>query len=109
MTEEKQAMMNLETEMRTVLNRTDEVTRAIQKLEKEVAAVQMHNTKDYVTLDELRAQLQDYEAPSVSEYIERKEEAHVLEKEEKMLQRKIYILNMKLNNAIRRRNRLEEN
>ncbi|XP_017068452.1 uncharacterized protein LOC108106099 [Drosophila eugracilis] len=109
MTEEKQAMMNLETEMRTVLNKTEEVTRAIQKLEKEVAAVQMHNNKDYVTLDELRAQLQDYEAPSVSEYIERKEEAHVLEKEEKMLQRKIYILNMKLNNAIRRRNRLEEN
>nr|XP_017004105.2 probable myosin heavy chain ECU04_1000 [Drosophila takahashii] len=109
MTEEKQAMMNLETEMRTVLNKTEEITRAIQKLEKEVAAVQQHNTKDYVTLDELRAQLQDYEAPSVSEYIERKEEAHVLEKEEKMLNRKIYILNMKLNNAIRRRNRLEEN
>ncbi|XP_017021762.1 cilia- and flagella-associated protein 263 [Drosophila kikkawai] len=108
MTEEKQAMMNLETEMRTVLNKTEEVTRAIQKLEKEVAAVQNHNAKDYVTLDELRAQLQEYEAPSVGEYIERKEEAHMLEKEEKMLQRKIYILNMKLNNAIRRKNRLTE-
>ncbi|XP_020800751.1 uncharacterized protein LOC110178089 [Drosophila serrata] len=108
MTEEKQAMMNLETEMRTVLNRTEEVTRAIQKLEKEVAAVQNHNAKDNVTLDELRAQLQEYEAPSVGEYIERKEEAHVLEKEEKMLQRKIYILNMKLNNAIRRKIRMTE-
>ncbi|EDV33450.1 uncharacterized protein Dana_GF20755 [Drosophila ananassae] len=108
MTEEKQAMMNLEAEMRNVLNRTEEVTRAIQKLEKEVAAVQSHNAKDYVTLDELKAQLQEYEAPSVSEYIERKEEAHNLEKEEKMLQRKIYILNMKLNNAIRRRNRMQD-
>ncbi|XP_017151499.1 uncharacterized protein LOC108161698 [Drosophila miranda] len=108
MTEEKQAMMNLESEMRTVLNRTEEVSRAISKLEKEVAIVQVHNEKDSVTLDELRAQLQEYEAPSVSEYIERKEEALVLEKEEKMLHRKIYILNMKLNNLIRRRMRISE-
>lgn len=106
MTEEKQAMMNLETEMRYVLNRTEEITRTIAKLEKEVAAVEVNNEKDYVILNELRAQLEEYEAPSITEYIEKKEEALSLEKEEKMLQRKIYILNMKLNNVIRRcRNR----
>ncbi|ALC38545.1 CG13693 [Drosophila busckii] len=102
MTEEKQAMMNLETEMRNVLNRTEEITRNIVKLEKEVAIVQANNAKDYVVLGELRAQLDEYEAPSVTEYIEKKEEAISLEKEEKMLQRKIYILNMKLNNVMRR-------
>ncbi|XP_064540944.1 uncharacterized protein LOC135430268 [Drosophila montana] len=102
MTEEKQAMMNLETEMRNVLNRTEEITRTIAKLEKEVATVQANNEKDHIILGELRAQLEEYEAPSVTEYIEKKEEALYLEKEEKMLQRKIYILNMKLNNVLRR-------
>ncbi|XP_068146872.1 cilia- and flagella-associated protein 263 [Drosophila tropicalis] len=105
MTEEKQAMMNLEAEMRSVLNKTEEVTRAIAKLEKEVAIVQVNNQKDFKILNDLRAQLFEYEAPSVTEYIERKEEAIMLEKEEKMLQRKIYILNMKLNNAMRRKHR----
>ncbi|EDW77261.1 uncharacterized protein Dwil_GK18204 [Drosophila willistoni] len=105
MTEEKQAMMNLEAEMRSVLNKTEEVTRAIGKLEKEVAVVQVNNQKDFKILGDLRAQLFEYEAPSVTEYIERKEEAIMLEKEEKMLQRKIYILNMKLNNALRRKHR----
>ncbi|KAL7742334.1 hypothetical protein ACLKA6_005589 [Drosophila palustris] len=102
MTEEKQAMMNLETEMRNVLNRTEEITRTIAKLEKEVAVVQANNDKDYVILGELRGQLDEFEAPSVTEYIEKKEEAIYLDKEEKMLQRKIYILNMKLNNVMRR-------
>ncbi|XP_034097657.1 LOW QUALITY PROTEIN: uncharacterized protein LOC132786879 [Drosophila nasuta] len=102
MTEEKQAMMNLETEMRNVLNRTEEITRTISKLEKEVAIVQANNDKDNVILSELRGQLDEFEAPSVTEYIEKKEEALYLEKEEKMLQRKIYILNMKLNNVMRR-------
>lgn len=102
MTEEKQAMMNLETEMRNVLNRTEEITRTITKLEKEVAIVQSNNEKDYVILGELRGQLDEFEAPSVTEYIEKKEEAIYLDKEEKMLQRKIYILNMKLNNVMRR-------
>ncbi|XP_030554825.1 uncharacterized protein LOC115758373 [Drosophila novamexicana] len=102
MTEEKQAMMNLETEMRNVLNRTEEITRTIAKLEKEVAAVQANNEKDHIILGELRSQLEEFEAPSVTEYIEKKEEAIYLEKEEKMLQRKIYILNMKLNNVMRR-------
>ncbi|EDW03976.1 uncharacterized protein LOC6562463 [Drosophila grimshawi] len=102
MTEEKQVMMNLETEMRNVINRTDEITRTITKLEREVATVQQNNAKDYVILGELRAQLDEYEAPSVTEYIERKEEALYYEKEEKMLHRKIYILNMKLNNVMRR-------
>ncbi|XP_034475034.1 uncharacterized protein LOC117782158 [Drosophila innubila] len=102
MTEEKQAMMNLETEMRNVLNRTEEITRTIAKLEKEVSIVQTNNEKDYVILGELRGQLDEFEAPSVTEYIEKKEEAISLDKEEKMLQRKIYILNMKLNNVMRR-------
>ncbi|XP_017856984.1 PREDICTED: uncharacterized protein LOC108609751 [Drosophila arizonae] len=102
MTEEKQAMMNLETEMRNVLNRTEEISRTIIKLEKEVAMVRVNNEKDYVVLNELRAQLEEYDAPSITEYIEKKEEALLLEKEEKMLQRKIYILNMKLNNVMRR-------
>ncbi|TDG44504.1 hypothetical protein AWZ03_009082 [Drosophila navojoa] len=102
MTEEKQAMMNLETEMRNVLNRTEEISRTIVKLEKEVAMVRVNNEKDYVILNELRAQLEEYDAPSITEYIEKKEEALLLEKEEKMLQRKIYILNMKLNNVMRR-------
>ncbi|XP_030384860.1 uncharacterized protein LOC115632035 [Scaptodrosophila lebanonensis] len=102
MTEEKQVMMSLEAEMRNVVTRTEDVTRAIAKLEKEVALVQDNNKKDRVVLAQLRTQLYDYEAPSVAEYIERKEEALMLDKEEKMLHRKIYILNMKLNNALRR-------
>lgn len=108
MTEEKQAMMNLETQMRNVVNRYEEIGRTISKLEKEVDVVQQNNLKDQVILAELRGQLEEYEAPSISEYIERKEEALQLEKEEKILHRKIYILNMKFNNVMRRCRALEE-
>lgn len=108
MTEEKQAMMNLETQMRNVVNRTEEIGRTISKLEREVDVVQQNNLKDRVILADLRRQLEEYEAPSISEYIERKEEALQLDKEEKILHRKIYILNMKLNNVMRRCRALEE-
>lgn len=109
MTEEKQAMMNLEIDMRTVANRTDEIARTIAKLEKEVEVVQSNNEKDHVILNNLRTQLDEYEAPSITEYIERKEEALSLEKEDKILRRKISILEMKLSNVMRRCRIHEEN
>lgn len=99
MAEEKQVMMNIEEESRQLNNKTTEVVKAITKLEKEANAVEVENEKDMQTLENLRSQLERYEAPSVNEYVEKKDEVLALEKEEKMLRRKIYILNMKLDNT----------
>lgn len=99
MAEEKQIMMNVEKESNKLNNRTIEVVKAIAKLEKEAEIVETENQKDILVLENMRKQLEQYEAPSVSQYIEQKDELLTLEKEEKILRRKIYILNMKLENT----------
>ncbi|XP_061388917.1 coiled-coil domain-containing protein 113 [Musca vetustissima] len=99
MTEAKQIMMSIEMESGQLHQKTVEVIKAIGKLEKEAGIVEKENQKDMEALENLRQQLERYEAPSVRQYIEKKNELMALEKEEKMLQRKIYILNMKLENT----------
>ncbi|XP_023295748.2 uncharacterized protein LOC111678587 [Lucilia cuprina] len=99
MAEEKQIMMNIEEESKQLNNKTLEVVKTIAKLEKEAEIVEAENQKDVATLENLRLQLERYEAPSINEYVQKKEEVLALEKEEKMLRRKIYILNMKLDNT----------
>ncbi|XP_037815081.1 uncharacterized protein LOC119605831 [Lucilia sericata] len=99
MAEEKQIMMNIEEESKQLNNKTLEVVKTIAKLEKEAEIVEAENEKDVATLENLRLQLERYEAPSINEYVQKKEEVLALEKEEKMLRRKIYILNMKLDNT----------
>lgn len=99
MAEEKQIMMNLEEESKQLTNKTLEVVKTIAKLEKDADTVEAENQKDILTLENLRLQLERYEAPSVNEYVQKKEEVLALEKEEKMLRRKIYILQMKLDNT----------
>ncbi|XP_065358449.1 uncharacterized protein LOC135952441 [Calliphora vicina] len=99
MAEEKQIMMNIEEESKQLNNKTLEVVKTITKLEKEADVVEAENQKDMLTLENLRTQLERYEAPSISQYVQKKDEVLALEKEEKMLRRKIYILNMKLDNT----------
>lgn len=102
MSEEKQIMMNIEEESKKLNNKTVEVVKTISKLEKEARIVESENEKDLETLENLKMQLNRFEAPSVNQYIDKKDEVLVLEKEEKMLRRKIYILNMKLDNTQRK-------
>ncbi|XP_058977097.1 coiled-coil domain-containing protein 113-like [Musca domestica] len=111
MTEDKQIMMNIEAESKQLNQKTIDVIRAIDKLEKEANMVERENQKDLEALSNLRQQLERYEAPSVRQYIEKKNELMALEKEEKMLRRKIYILNMKLENTQKKckGQRMEEN
>ncbi|KAM7353197.1 cilia- and flagella-associated protein 263 [Cochliomyia hominivorax] len=99
MAEEKQIMMNIEQESKRLSAKTIELAKTISKLEKEAEIVEAENEKDIMNLESLRSQLEHYEAPSVNEYVERKNEVLALEKEEKMLRRKIYILQMKLDNT----------
>lgn len=111
MTEDKQIMMNIEAESKQLNQKTIDVIRAIDKLEKEANMVERENQKDLEALSNLRQQLERFEAPSVRQYIEKKNELMALEKEEKMLRRKIYILNMKLENTQKKckGQRMEEN
>uniref|UniRef100_A0A1A9ZZF0 Cilia- and flagella-associated protein 263 n=1 Tax=Glossina pallidipes TaxID=7398 RepID=A0A1A9ZZF0_GLOPL len=102
MSEEKQVMMNIEEESKQLNNKTLDVIKTISKLEKEANQVELENDKDLETLNNLKEQLERYEAPSVHDYIGKKDEVLVLEKEEKMLKRKIYILEMKLDNTQRK-------
>lgn len=102
MSEEKQVMMNIEEESKQLNNKTLDVIKTISKLEKEANQVELENDKDMETLNNLKEQLERYEAPSVHDYIGKKDEVLALEKEEKMLKRKIYILEMKLDNTQRK-------
>lgn len=102
MAEEKQTMMNVEIESNQINNKAIEVVKTISKLEKETALVEKENEKDILMLENLRTQLEHFEAPSINEYIVKKDEVLALTKEEKILRRKLYILNMKLNNTQRK-------
>ncbi|XP_073827272.1 cilia- and flagella-associated protein 263 [Musca autumnalis] len=99
MTEDKQIMMNIESESKQLSQKTVDVIRAIDKLEREANFVEKENQKDLEALENLREQLERFDAPSVRQYIEKKNELMSLEKEEKMLRRKINILYMKLENT----------
>lgn len=99
MSEEKQAMMNIEEESRQLQNKMTDVVKTIGKLDKEAFMVERENNRDLQILEELKSQLERYEAPSVNDYIAKKTELLNLEKERKMLNRKIYILEMKLSNT----------
>ncbi|XP_018796837.1 PREDICTED: girdin [Bactrocera latifrons] len=102
MSEEKQIMMNIEEESKSIANKTVDVIKNVSQLEREAKAVEEENKKELKILQSLKEQLERYQAPSVNQYVEKKDELLMLEKEEKMLQRKIYILNMKLNNVYKR-------
>ncbi|XP_011186781.2 coiled-coil domain-containing protein 113 [Zeugodacus cucurbitae] len=102
MSEEKQIMMNIEEESKSIANKTVDVIKNVSQLEREAKTVEEENKKELKILQSLKEQLERYQAPSVNQYVEKKDELLMLEKEEKMLQRKIYILNMKLNNVYKR-------
>lgn len=102
MSDEKQIMMNIEEESKSIANKTVDVIKNVSQLEREAKAVEEENKKELKILQSLKEQLERYQAPSVNQYVEKKDELLMLEKEEKMLQRKIYILNMKLNNVYKR-------
>ncbi|XP_067622100.1 cilia- and flagella-associated protein 263 [Eurosta solidaginis] len=102
MSEEKQIMMNIEEESKAISVKTVDVIKNVSQLEKEAKTVEEENKKELEILQTLKDQLDRYQAPSVNQYVEKKDDLHMLEKEEKMLQRKIYILNMKLNNVYNR-------
>lgn len=102
MAEEKQIMMNLDDESKLLNSKTVDVIKAIGKLEREANMVEMENEKDIATLKNLKRQLEQFNAPSVNQYMAKKDEVLALEKEEKMLRRKIYIMNMKLDNTQRK-------
>lgn len=99
MAEEKQIMMNIEAESKQLNNKTLEVIKAIGKLENEVRLVESENERDTEALNSLKLQWQRFEAPSINQYIGKKHELLALQKDEKMLRRKIHILNMKLDNV----------
>lgn len=98
MAEEKQEMMNIEEKSKKISNKIVEVVKAIGKLEKEAKYVDAENVKAVKMLEDLKEQVGRFDAPSVNQYIEQKDELAMLEKEEKMLHRKLYILHMKVNN-----------
>lgn len=107
MSEEKQIMMNIEEESKSIANKTVDVIKNVSQLEREAKAVEEENKKELKILQSLKEQLERYQAPSVNQYVEKKDELLMLEKEEKMLQRKIYILNMKLNNVYKRCSKMQ--
>ncbi|XP_017461383.1 PREDICTED: coiled-coil domain-containing protein 113 [Rhagoletis zephyria] len=102
MSEEKQIMINIEEESKSIANNTIDVIKNVSQLEKGAKCVEKENKKELKVLQLLKEQLEHYQAPSVNRYVEKKDELLMLEKEEKMLYRKIYILNMKLNNVYNR-------
>lgn len=99
MSEEKQAMMIIEEESRQLQTKMIEVVKSIGKLDREAFMVERENNRDLQILEELKSQLERFEAPSVNDYIAKKTELLNLEKERKMLLRKVYILEMKLRNT----------
>ncbi|XP_053958423.1 girdin [Anastrepha ludens] len=102
MSEEKKIMMNLEEESKSIAYKTIDIIKNVSQLERETKCVEEENKKELKVLQTLKEQLELYQAPSVYQYVEKKDELLMLEKEEKMLHRKIYILNVKLNNVSNR-------
>ncbi|XP_013112983.2 uncharacterized protein LOC106091101 [Stomoxys calcitrans] len=101
MSKEQQTMLKLEEEAKQLNNETLATIKAIGKLEDEIRILDKANAKDMEALWGLRMKMEHFEAPSVDQYMEKKHELFNLEKEEKMLKRKLHILNMKFKNAQR--------
>ncbi|XP_055849747.1 uncharacterized protein LOC129914488 [Episyrphus balteatus] len=95
---EKKNLLAIEQKSKALQEKTADVVKGISKLEQESRIVEKELESIKESLKTIKIQVEEFEAPSITDYILKKQELIALEKEEKLLQRKSYIQNIKLQN-----------
>lgn len=99
---EKKNLMALEQKSKVLQEKTNDIGKGITKLEQESKNVEKELDLAMDALRTLKIQVEEYVAPSINDYIFSKQEILALEKEQKLLERKSYIQNIKYQNLLRK-------
>ncbi|XP_055916767.1 coiled-coil domain-containing protein 113 [Eupeodes corollae] len=97
---EKKNLETLEEKSKILVEKTAKAIKGISKLEKESRVFENELELEEEGLRHFKIQAEEFEAPSILDYINKKQELVALQKEQKRLQRKANIKTMKLKNII---------
>lgn len=98
----KQNLVKLEQDYKKILTKIEEVTKRIKIIEKEMIPIEEEIYTAEQSLRKLQDQIEVETAPATNDYISLKGKLVNLEKERKTLKHKIYLLNVRLTNAIQK-------